>query len=70
MGSSLFKPQLPKNLVSFPLSVDHFVQGGDLLFIQDESYFDDYTKMNSQTLHIFKQTLRLKSDIKAYDLIP
>ena len=45
------------------------MQGGDLIFIQDISYFDDYTRMNSQTLHIFKQCLRLKSDIKNFDLV-
>ena len=69
MGQIFKKPELPKNLVSFPLAVDHFVQGGDLIFIQDISYFDDYTRMNTQTLHIFKQCLRMKSDIKNFDLI-
>ena len=69
MGQLFRKPELPKNLVSFPLAVDHFVQGGDLIFIQDISYFDDYTRMNSQTLHIFKQCLRMKSDIKNFDLV-
>jgi hypothetical protein len=38
---------LAKNLVSFPVVVDHFVAGGDLIFIQELSYFDDYTRMNT-----------------------
>lgn len=63
MGNWLFGERM-KNLVSFPLAVDKFVQGGDLLFFYDNSYFDDYTIMNTQTLHALKKTLRMKSDIK------
>lgn len=35
------------NLVTFPLAVDKFVQGGDLLFMEDKQYFDDYTILNA-----------------------
>ena len=37
-----------------------FVQGGDLIFIEERSYFDDYPEMNTQTLHACKKCLRLK----------
>jgi hypothetical protein len=49
--------------------VDKFVQGGDLLFMEDKQYFDDYTILNAQTLHVLKNNLRLKSDIKDFGLI-
>ena len=56
-------------VVTFPQAVDKFVQGGDLLFMEDKQYFDDYTILNAQTLHILKNNLRLKSDIKNFGLI-
>ena len=31
--------------------------------MEDTSYFDEYTYLNSQTLHVLRMTLRLKSDI-------
>ena len=49
-----------KPYVSFPIAVDNFVSGGDLVFIEETDFFDGYTKMNTQTLHRFKQALRLK----------
>ena len=52
-----------KKYVSFPQAVDNFVQGGDLIFIEENYFFDDYTMMNGQTLHRFKQALRLKQDL-------
>ena len=67
MGN-LFK-KAEKNLVSFPLAVDKFVEGGDLLFMEDRHYFDEYTIMNPQTMHVFKKCLRLKSDIKDFGII-
>jgi len=42
---------------------EKFVQGGDLIFIEEQSFFDDYTEMNTQTLHAFKKCLRLKQDL-------
>jgi hypothetical protein len=50
-------------LVSFPTAVNKYVKGGDLIFMEDTSYFDEYTYLNSQTLHVLRMTLRLKSDI-------
>ena len=35
-----------KKYVSFPQAVDNFVQGGDLIFIEENYFFDDYTMMN------------------------
>lgn len=40
-----------------------------MIFMEDMQYFDDYTRMNAQTLHILKNNLRLKSDIKDFGLI-
>ena len=37
----------PIDKVSFPKVVDQFVQGGDLLFIEEKAYFDDYTILNT-----------------------
>jgi hypothetical protein len=37
--------------------------------MEDMQYFDDYTIMNAQTLHVLKKCLRLKSDIKDFGLI-
>ena len=37
-----------------------FVQGGDLVLIEETGFFDDYNEMNTQTLHAFKKCLRLK----------
>ena len=44
-------------------TTDNFVQGGDLIFIEEQNFFDDYTEMNTQTLHAFKKCLRLKQDL-------
>ena len=37
-----------------------FVEGGDLVFIEETGFFDDYTEMNLQTMHAVKTCLRLK----------
>ena len=37
-----------------------FVEGGDLVFIEETGFFDDYTEMNLQTMHAVKKCLRLK----------
>lgn len=50
--------------------MDKFVEGGDLLFMESRAHFDEYTIMNSQTLHSLKKCLRLKSDIKDQGLVP
>ena len=52
-----------KPYVSFPVAIDNFVSGGDLIFIEEMEFFDGYTKMNTQTLHRFKSSLRLKQDL-------
>lgn len=49
--------------------VSKYVKGGDLIFMEDLQYFDEYTKMNAQTLHFLKITLRLKSDIMDFGVI-
>ena len=36
-----------KPYVSFPIAVDNFVSGGDLVFIEETDFFDGYTKMNT-----------------------
>ena len=44
--------KVTRNVISFPKCVEMgFVQGGDLLFIQDQMLIDAYTKMNTQTAH-------------------
>ena len=35
-----------KPFVTFHEAVDSFVQGGDLVFIEERYHFDDYTEMN------------------------
>ena len=35
-----------KQLVSFPMIVHGYVQGGDLIFIEEKDFFDDYTILN------------------------
>ncbi|CDW81518.1 UNKNOWN [Stylonychia lemnae] len=35
-------------------------KGGDLILIQDQVYFDNYTMMNSQESHLMKQLVRFK----------
>ena len=52
-----------KPFATFHDVVDKFVTGGDLVFIEEKAFFDDYTEMNSQTLHAFKKCLRLKQDL-------
>jgi hypothetical protein len=37
--------------------------------MEDFQYFDDYTQLNAQTLHVLKMTLRLKSDIMDFGMI-
>lgn len=58
-----------KKTISFPKVVSKYVKGGDLIFMEDLQYFDEYTKMNAQTLHFLKITLRLKSDIMDFGVI-
>jgi len=36
-----------KVLVSFPTAVNKYVKGGDLIFMEETSYFDEYTYLNS-----------------------
>ena len=52
-----------KNVIDYPQAVDNFVQGGDILFIQETIVIDGYTKLNSQTYHSFQKHLRLKQNI-------
>ena len=52
-----------KPFVTFHEAVDNFVQGGDLVFIEEKYHFDDYTELNGQTLHAFKKCLRLKTSV-------
>ena len=56
-GLEKLKPYVP-----FPNAIDGYVQGGDLIFIEELDYFDGYTRLNTQTLHHFKRSLRLKQD--------
>ncbi len=65
MGSCFNKNKVlvTKNVVDFPQIVDNFVQGGDLLFIQETVVIDGYTKLNRQTNHAFQKHLRLKQNI-------
>ena len=44
-----------KKLVSFPVIVQDFVRGGDLIFWEEQDFFDDYTLINRQVLHFFKR---------------
>ena len=60
---------LGKKLLAFPTAVNKYVKGGDLIFMEDFQYFDDYTQLNAQTLHVLKMTLRLKSDIMDFGVI-
>ena len=55
-----------KRLVSFPRIVHNYVQGGDLIFIQEKDFFDDYTIMNRQVLHHFKKSLRTKQNMDVF----
>ena len=56
--------EIVRNVISFPKSLEiGFVQGGDLIFIQDTSLFDGYTKMNTQTSHTLKKILRMKTKL-------
>jgi len=42
------KEEIVRNVISFPKSVEMgFVQGGDLIFIQDNTLLDGYTKVNT-----------------------
>jgi hypothetical protein len=53
-----------KPYVMFPKTIEMgYVHGGDLIFIEEDAFFDGYTKMNSQVLHAFKKALRLKQDM-------
>ena len=55
-----------KKLVSFPVIVQDFVRGGDLIFFEELDYFDDYTRLNRQVLHFFKRALRTKENTDIY----
>ena len=72
MGSDNSKgndKEIVRNVISFPKSVESgFVQGGDLIFIQDDTLFDGYTKINTQTAHIMKKILRMKTKIESFDV--
>jgi hypothetical protein len=63
------KEEIVRNVISFPKSVEMgFVQGGDLIFIQDNTLLDGYTKVNTQTSHTLKKVLRLKTKLESYDV--
>lgn len=49
MGSCFNKHKIlvTKNVIDYPQAVDNFVQGGDILFIQETICIDGYTKLNS-----------------------
>ena len=55
-----------KQLVSFPRIVHGYVQGGDLIFIEELDFFDNYTRMNRQKLHYFKRALRTKQNMNLF----
>lgn len=55
-----------KQLVSFPRVVHGYVQGGDLIFIEEKDFFDDYTLLNRQVLHAFKRSLRTKQNMDEF----
>ena len=52
-----------KPFITFYQAVDNYVNGGDLVFIEEKYHFDDYTEINGQTLHAFKKCLRLKQNL-------
>ena len=69
MGNTIFDSNAmarAKPYVTFHEAVDSFVQGGDLLFIEEKYHFDDYTELNGQTLHAFKKCLRLKQELNDF----
>lgn len=39
----------------------NYIEAGDIVFMQEYSMFDDYTKLNSQTCHQLKQSIRVKT---------
>ena len=41
-GLEKLKPYVP-----FPNAIDGYVQGGDLIFIEELDYFDGYTRLNT-----------------------
>ena len=55
-----------KQLVSFPRIVHNYVQGGDLIFVEELDFFDDYTRLNRQVLHHFKKSLRTKQNMDVF----
>lgn len=65
MGNCFNKGRIlvTKNVITYPNAVDNFVQGGDILFIQELTLVDTYTKLNGQIHHAFLKHLRLKQNI-------
>ena len=60
---------MTRNVISFPKCVEtKFVQGGDLLFIQDQMLIDSYTKMNTQTAHYLQKILRTKTKLDEHKI--
>ena len=49
-----------RQLVTFPRIIQGYVQGGDLIFVEEMDFFDNYTMLNRQVLHFFKRSLRTK----------
>ena len=66
MGNCFGSRRLPRKLVSFPVIVQDFVRGGDLIFFEELDYFDDYTRLNRQVLHFFKRALRTKENMDVF----
>ena len=66
MGNCFGSRRLPRKLVSFPVVVQDFVRGGDLIFFEELDYFDDYTRLNRQVLHFFKRALRTKENMDVF----
>ena len=63
------KKENERKLVSFSAAVDNFVSGGDLLFIEETSFYDGYTKLNTQVLHALKKALRLKQSMDMFGTV-
>jgi len=55
-----------RKLVSFPIIVQDFVRGGDVIFWEEQDFFDDYTLLNRQVLHFFKRSLRTKQNMDVF----
>ena len=37
-----------------------------MIFFEEQGFFDDYTKMNTQVLHYFKRSLRTKQNVGVF----